>query len=620
MPKKLLFILSILLFAIISYGKIIYVDLTKESTELNYITFSNNKYLEVEEISKIFNLKKSPSKNIIYLIRHIGSKMDVLELNLINGTVRINFNINDSFASAVLKNNDQYYLLVDAFVKFMGYQKFDYNGNTYIYASIPRIIKIDYSVNKIIFSVSHIVHKEMVIKNKNGIVIVPAINEYSVPSDINFKMLGDNVVEYEIKDFNNYDIQISGRSIILTLNQKNNNSPENIKTVNSSNNVVEKKNIENNINEKTENKNDIETKENDLVNNSNTINENKKANNNNASEEKNSKKLQIDTKLLKVENKMIDLNGRIVPVHIATINPKELEIKVMFNNLGNPEDAEKYLNEENPLVAINAGYFDVSTLEPIGKIITDGKIQHISSYYRPCFIVDEYGVPYIKKVNMEYTIYIRGVPFWIKAINTAWKGDVKLYTSAYKGKIKESEDDYLFLLIENDYIVYIGKKRPINNQKLLLIERKYLKYIKDVAEGDEVIFDIDINQNIAIKELIESGPLLKSNDIMPEAMKEEKLAYSWSIINRKTPRTIVAINNDDMVLFIVVDGYMESNPGINYDEAILLLEKIGNIKQAMMLDGGSSSIFYYNGSILNYRSENWRSKIPAFLGVFKKDR
>ncbi len=176
------------------------------------------------------------------------------------------------------------------------------------------------------------------------------------------------------------------------------------------------------------------------------------------------------------------------------------------------------------------------------------------------------------------------------------------------------------MLIENGYIVHIGKERPLKDQRLLLIDKKYEKYISDINEGDEVIFNIDINQKISIKEMVEGGPLVITDDLMQEALKEEKLAYSSSIINRKTPRTMVAIDNNNMVLFIVVDGYMESNPGINYDEAQLLLEKIGNIKQAMMLDGGSSSIFYYNGKILNYRSENWRNKIPAFLGYLRKNR
>ncbi|KAF2956049.1 phosphodiester glycosidase family protein [Marinitoga sp. 38H-ov] len=581
MYKKVIILLFLIL-SILSFSGVYFIDVTKNPKEFNSLSLSENIYIDIEEFAEFFNLRKYPSKNIIYISNPENN--DILELDLIKGTARINFNINKSYSSAVFEKNGKLYVLIDAISDFFNLKTFKLD-NVFLYKSIPRIIKIEFSFNKIIFTLSHIINENMIKVENDGIVIYPAFNEFPVPKDIDFVMVSDNVVKYKIKNFNSYDLNISNRTIILNMNEDKISGSKEDNTLKSQSNTKEETPKASPLEQK------LKEIKNDQI---------------------------IDTELIKVENKMIDLGGRIVPVHIARINPKELEIKVIFNNLGATIDAEEYLNEINPILAINAGYFDVSSLEPIGKIISNGKIQHISSYYRPSFILDQYGNPYIKNVVMEYKIYIKDVPFWIKAINTAWKGDVKLYTSEYKGEIKENEDDYLFLLIENGYIINIGKKIPINDQKLLLIERKYLKYIPNLEEGEEVIFDIDINQNIAIKEMVEGGPLLLTDDLMQEALKEEKLSYSSSIINRKTPRTIVAIDNENMVLFIVVDGYMESNPGINYDEAQLLLEKIGNIRQAMMLDGGSSSLFYYNGRFLNYRSENWRNKIPAFLGVFKK--
>jgi exopolysaccharide biosynthesis protein len=596
---KRIFIAVFFLINILSFSGVYFIDITKEPIEFNSINLSEKLYIDIEQFAEYFNLRKYPSKNIIYISNPENN--DILELDLIKGTARINFNINKSYSSAVFEKNEKLYVLIDAISDFYNFKSFKLD-NTFIYRSVPRIIKIEFSFNKIIFSLSHIIDENMIKIENDGIVIYPAINEYPVPQDIDFVMVSDNVVKYKIKNLNNYDLTISNRNIILNLNENKISANEEVdKTQENSEpqNTVE--NVE------TPKASPLEEKLNEIKKEQSLKGQPLKE-----------ESTTIDTELLKVENKMVDLNGRIIPVHIARINPKELEIKVVFNNLGATKDAEEFLNELNPILAINAGYFDVSLVEPIGKIISNGKIQHISPYYRPSFILDQYGNPYIKNVVMEYKVYIKEVPFWIKAINTAWKGDVKLYTSEYKGEIKESENDYLFLLIENSYIIKIGKEKPINDQKLLLIERKYLKYIPDLEEGEEVIFDIDINQNIAIKEMVEGGPLLLTDDLMQEALKEEKLSYSSSIISRKTPRTIVAIDNENMVLFIVVDGYMESNPGINYDEAQLLLEKIGNIKQAMMLDGGSSSLFYYNGKFLNYRSENWRNRIPVFLGVFKK--
>ncbi|KLO23962.1 MULTISPECIES: phosphodiester glycosidase family protein [unclassified Marinitoga] len=604
---KKIFLILIIVFSITIFSNIYYIDITRDSTEFENIILSDKIFINTKAIVDFFKLQQFPSKNIIYLSNPKNN--DILELDLIKGSARINFNINRSYSSSVILKDEKLYVWIDAVKDFLNLKSFGWENNIFLYKSLPRVIKIEYSFDKIIFTLSHLINEKMIKSEKDGFIVFPAVNEYPVPNDIDFKIISDSIVKYIIKDFESYNILISKRNIILNLDKTK----------------IQKKSEKNNNSETTttdsgkEIKNEISNPSTSLESNlEKKLNEIKKQNKNIKNDNVENEKIKLDTELLKVENKMIDINGRIIPVHIARINPKELEIKVLFNNLGSPEDAETFLNNVNPLLAINGGYFDVSTLEPIGKIITDGKIQHISSYLRPCFIIDRYNNPYIKDVVMEYKIYVKDVPFWIKAINTAWKGDVKLYTSEYKGRIKESEDDYIFLLIENSYIVKVGKEKPINDQRLLLIDRKYSKYIPDLSEGDEVVFNIDINQKISIKEMVEGGPLIVTDDLMQEALKEEKLAYSSSIINRKTPRTIVAIDNNNMVLFIVVDGYMESNPGINYDEAQLLLEKIGNIKQAMMLDGGSSSIFYYNGKILNYRSENWRNKIPAFLGVFKK--
>lgn len=609
MYKKVLLIL-ILLLAIISFSQIYYIGMTKESTSFANLKFSDKIFIDVEEVVAFFKLQQFPSKNIIYLSNPENN--DILELDLMKGTVRVNFNINRSFSSAVISKDEKLYVWIDAVEDFLNLKSFKLNDTIFIYKNIPRIIKIEYSFNKIIFTLSHLVSEKMLKYDKDGFIIFPVINEYPVPKDIDFKVVSDNVMRYKIKNFESYRITISKRNIILDLDESKVQTNEKNESSIKSQSTDEKQEDKD-----TKEASPLEQKLNEIKQqqSSYTVTSAKEKTVRNKSIENNEF---IDTELLKVENKMIELNGRIIPIHIAKINPEEFEIKVLFNHLGNPEDAEEFLNETQPLVAINAGYFDVSTLEPIGKIIANGKIQHISSYLRPCFIIDNYNQPTITDVVMEYKIYVKDVPFWIKAINTTWKGDVKLYTSKYEGTIKEAEDDYLFLLIENDYIVHVGKERPIGNQRLLLIDKKYLKYISDISEGDEVIFDIDINQKISIKEMVEGGPLLLADDLMQEALKEEKFSYSSSLISRKTPRTIVAIDEDNMVLFIVVDGYMESNPGINYDEAQDLLEKIGNIKQAMMLDGGSSSIFYYNGKVLNYRSENWRNKIPAFLGVFKK--
>ncbi|WP_129409895.1 hypothetical protein [Marinitoga lauensis] len=411
MYKKLFLILT-LLFSILSFSNVYYIGITKESTEFTDMAFSNKIFVDIEEFAKFFKLQQFPSKNIVYLSNPKNN--DILELDLIKGTARVNFNINRSYSSAVISKNNKLYVWLDAIKDFFALKSFRLNNDVFTYKSVPRVIKIEYSFNKIIFTLSHLINKKMLKIEKDGFLVFPAINEFPVPKDIDYKVVSDNIIKYTIKNFESYDMTISKRSIIFTLNESKINTNESKTTENKESNKT-KPNENNKKNEESTQASPLEQKLNEIKKQQNTYVEPLKTDNN-------QEKITLDTELLKVENKMIDLNGRIIPVHIARVNPKELEIKVLFNNLGAPEDAEKFLNETKPLLAINAGYFDVSTLEPIGKIITEGKIQHISSYLRPCFIIDNYNNPTIKDVVMEYKIYVKDVPFWIKAINTAWKG------------------------------------------------------------------------------------------------------------------------------------------------------------------------------------------------------
>jgi exopolysaccharide biosynthesis protein len=101
---------------------------------------------------------------------------------------------------------------------------------------------------------------------------------------------------------------------------------------------------------------------------------------------------------------------------------------------------------------------------------------------------------------------------------------------------------------------------------------------------------------------------------------EEKRAYSNGIIYGKSPRTAFAIDNENMVTFIVVEGYVDENLGLNYDGMKELLDLMGNYKKAIMFDGGGSSLFYYDGKIMNNGSERLRDYIPVFINIYPVDK
>ncbi len=64
------------------------------------------------------------------------------------------------------------------------------------------------------------------------------------------------------------------------------------------------------------------------------------------------------------------------------------------------------------------------------------------------------------------------------------------------------------------------------------------------------------------------------------------------------PRTVIGQKEDGSVLLLVIDGRQTNSLGASYEDCINLMLKYGAVNAAN-LDGGSSSVMVYNGSIIN---------------------
>lgn len=323
--------------------------------------------------------------------------------------------------------------------------------------------------------------------------------------------------------------------------------------------------------------------------------------------------------LIKYKKEAVEINDEKITVYSAKFDPKKLKIKNDLNNLGKYVSAQEYFSDSEALLSINTAYFNPTNLEPVGAIIEDGEVLHLSAYSRPVFYITESGNMNIDYINMEYRISINDALFWIKSVNSNWKAEVKVYTSDYHGEIIENEEEYLFFVIENNKVKLMGKKNPKEKEKLLLINKKYEKYLKDIKIGSEISMELHTNIDENIKTLIEGGPILINEDYSKEKLIEERRSYSSGIISGKSPRTVLAIDKENMVTLLVIEGYEDKNKGLNYDGLKILLNKIGEYKKAIMFDGGGSSLMYYKNSIVNYGSERLRDYIPVFLSVYTKE-
>lgn len=94
--------------------------------------------------------------------------------------------------------------------------------------------------------------------------------------------------------------------------------------------------------------------------------------------------------------------------------------------------------------------------------------------------------------------------------------------------------------------------------------------------------------DIGIRDAVSFGPILVVNG-------EATAASSGGGLN---PRTIIGQRTDGAMLLLVIDGRQSSSLGASYYDVTQIMLEYGAVNAAN-LDGGSSSVMYYNGELLN---------------------
>lgn len=86
------------------------------------------------------------------------------------------------------------------------------------------------------------------------------------------------------------------------------------------------------------------------------------------------------------------------------------------------------------------------------------------------------------------------------------------------------------------------------------------------------------------------------------------------------PRTCIGQTADGTVLLLTIDGRQATSIGATYEDCINILEEYGAVNAAN-LDGGSSTVMYYNGEVINVSASVYGPrKLPtAFVVLPEKD-
>ncbi len=293
-------------------------------------------------------------------------------------------------------------------------------------------------------------------------------------------------------------------------------------------------------------------------------------------------------------------NSRPVKLNIIetdfSLNPDlKLEPAIAGSTL-NYKSSIKNLNiRDKAIVSVNGGYFKQDTGAPLGLLMIDGRIYTGEMYNRVAMGIfdDKFEMA---RAEVNITLKTNNRELKVNNINQprTLSTNVLIYDNLWgkyspaapqKGMLIAIQDGKIISnsttrleIPQNGYVIS-GPKSKIQS---LLNDKRIKLEIKTTPEWKNV------------KHIISGGPyLIKNGEIYIDAT-EQKLTG----ITGRNPRTAIGYTSDNNIIIITADGRESASVGLTLGELARYMKQIGCVN-AMNLDGGSSTVMYGNGTILN---------------------
>ncbi len=314
-------------------------------------------------------------------------------------------------------------------------------------------------------------------------------------------------------------------------------------------------------------------------------------------------------------------SGRPVRLNVIEINTKvneNLYLKpVMAADVLNKRVSIRNLaQKEKAIAAVNGSYFKPQTGVPLGTMMVDGELLTGPIYNRVAmgirgneFIMDrvELNAKLLSK-KKELTIdninQPRMLSTYVIVYNRKWgleSPPAPKYganIAVLEGKIINISDGSISIP-DGGYVVSGPKSKlePFFNEKNLKLDMKI---------GDENWLGVD--------HIISGGPYLVKDGEIYVDIAEEKL----NAVGGRNPRTAIGYTQDGKFIMVTADGREESSIGLTLSELAYFMKSIG-CYNAMNLDGGGSSVMYFNGLTVNNPSVRGGIPLSNALVIYEDE-
>ena len=273
-------------------------------------------------------------------------------------------------------------------------------------------------------------------------------------------------------------------------------------------------------------------------------------------------------------------------------------------------------------VAINAGFFNRNNQLPLGAIRQDGQWISGPILGRGAIAWNPQREFTLSRLVLDHTLTTQqGNAFTVNHINSGYvQAGIGLYTPAWGRTYTPITDGELLVTVNGNRVVQqtpAGSAGtgayPIPSQGYVLALRSFNSAAQALPVGTTVALTPDLRPPIFnnFPTAIGGGPILVQNGQLNADARSE--GFSDAFAAQAAPRSAIGVTPDGNLVLVAIH-FSPGGRGPTLRETAQIMQQLG-VRDALNLDGGTSSSLYLGGTIIN-RHGSTVGRVHNGLGVF----
>jgi exopolysaccharide biosynthesis protein len=277
------------------------------------------------------------------------------------------------------------------------------------------------------------------------------------------------------------------------------------------------------------------------------------------------------------------------------------------------EDLADLIKKHQAIAGVNGGYFHYSG-RPLGLLYIDGELVSEPLYQRSSLLIDQNNNISFAQVDWQGELLIESAELKIDidGVNRkAKKEEIIVFNYFYGPRMSALDKDHYDIVVRDNRVLGIESKAGVQTAIppdgfIIRFSAHRLDIKNNISElkDEKITLNYNFSPNLTKKNIIHAvggGPrLLREGRIDINGQEEN---FQNDILDGRSPRTAVALTEDNHLLLLTVDGRQSDlSVGISLEELAQTLKDLGAV-EAINLDGGGSARMVIRGFTMSNPSE-----------------